>query len=87
MAKALPAAERLRRARDLIQQAREVPVPPQAEGGRFNLSYIAQVKALLQDARDLIKFLPQTAGVTAEVREQVVQLLDRIKQADREILR
>jgi hypothetical protein len=87
MAKALPAAERLRRARDLIQQAREVPVPPQAEGGRFNLSYIAQVKALLQDARDLIKFLLQTAGVSAGVREQVVQLLDRLKQADREILR
>jgi len=49
--------------------------------------YIAQVKALLQDARDLIKFLPQTAGVTAEVREQVAQLLDRIRQVDREILR
>jgi hypothetical protein len=87
MAKSIPTAERLSRARALIQQAREVPVPAQAEGGKHNFSYIAQVKALLQDARDLVKFLPQTAAVTEETKEQVKLIFAEAEAADREILR
>jgi hypothetical protein len=87
MSRSIPAAERIKRARDLIQQARALPVPAQSEGGKLNFSYIARVKALLQDARDLVKFLPQTAGVTAETKEQVAQIYEEAVQADREILR
>jgi hypothetical protein len=42
MAKLIPAAERIIRARKLIQQAREIPVP--AEMGKKDFSYIANVK-------------------------------------------
>ena len=87
MPKTLSHAERIEKARALIQKARELPVPGQAEGGKLNFSYIAQVKAVLADARDLVKFLPQTAGVTEEVKQEVQRVFKEIKEAEREILR
>jgi hypothetical protein len=85
MAKMIPATERVARARKLIQQARELPVP---EGGlgRSDFSYIAQIKDLLRQARDLVKFIPQTAGVSTEMKEDVKKVYAEIEQADREIL-
>ena len=84
MAKMIPAAERVIRARKLIQQAREFPVPP--EMGKNDLSYIAGVKDLLRQARDMVKFIPQTAGVSAEMKDEVKKIYDEIEQANREIL-
>ena len=84
MAKLIPAAERIIRARQLIQKAREVPVP--TEGGRFDFSYIANVKDILRQARDMVKFIPQTAGVSAEMKEEVKLIYQEADQADREIL-
>jgi hypothetical protein len=85
MAKMIPATERVARARKLIQQARDLPVP---EGGlgRSDFSYIAEVKDLLRQARDLVKFIPQTAGVSSEMKEEVKKVYDEIEQADRELL-
>ena len=85
MAKLIPAAERLTRARNLIQQARDLPVP-QTGLGKSDFSYIAQVKDLLRKARDLVKFIPQTAGVSAEMKEEVKKIYDEIEQANRAIL-
>ena len=85
MAKLIPATERLTRARDLIQQAHAVPVP-QTGLGKSDFSYIAQVKDLLRQARDLVKFIPQTAGVTKEMKEDVNKIYEEIEQANREIL-
>ncbi|HEU0295066.1 MAG TPA: hypothetical protein VFR47_20155 [Anaerolineales bacterium] len=85
MAKLIPAAERLTRARNLIQQARDLPVP-QTGLGKSDFSYIAQVKDLLRQARDLVKFIPQTAGVSAEMKAEVKKLYDEIEQANRELL-
>jgi hypothetical protein len=84
MSRLIPAAERIRRARLLIQQAREVPVPP--ELGRNDFSYIAQVKDLLRQARDLIKFIPQSPSATAEMKEEVRQIYAEAERADQEIL-
>ena len=84
MAKLIPAAERLIRARDLIQQARELPVP--AELGRNDLHYIAQVKDLLRQAKDLVKFISMTPTATAEMKAEVKAIYEEIDQADREIL-
>lgn len=84
MAKMIPAAERILRARKLIQQARELAIP--AELGRNDLSYIAGVKDLLRQAKDMIKFIPQTAGVSAEMKEEVKKIYEEIDQANREIL-
>ena len=84
MAKMIPAAERIIRARTLIQEAREFPVP--AELGKNDLSYIAGVKDLLRQARDLVKFIPMTAGVSAEMKEEVKKIFEEAEQANREIL-
>ena len=84
MAKMIPAAERIIRPRTLIQKARDFPVP--AELGKNDLSYIAGVKDLLRQARDLVKFIPQTAGVSAEMKEEVKKIFEEADQANREIL-
>jgi len=84
MARLIPAAERVIRARELIQQAREFPIPP--ELGKNDLSYIAGVKDLLRQAKDMVKFIPQTAGVSAEMKETVRNIYEEIEQANREIL-
>ncbi|HEY9527679.1 MAG TPA: hypothetical protein VIR02_11375 [Anaerolineales bacterium] len=84
MPKLILAAERVVRARQLIQEAREFPIPP--ELGKNDLSYIAGVKDLLRQARDMVKFIPQTAGVSAEMKEDVRKIYEEIEQANREIL-
>jgi hypothetical protein len=84
MSRLIPAVERLHRARLLIQQARDLPVP--ADGGKYSFSYIAQVKAMLQDARDLVKFIPKTPSATAEIKEQVSQIFIDADQANQDIL-
>ena len=85
MPKLVPAAERIARARKLIQQARDLPVP-QGGLGKSDFSYIAEVKDLLRQARDLVKFIPQTAGVSTEMKEEVKKIYAEIEQANKEIL-
>ena len=84
MSRLIPAAERLRRARALIQKARQLPIPP--EGGCRDFSYVANVKDLLRQARDLIKFISMTPSATAAMKEDVKQIFQEIDQAEQEIL-
>ena len=86
MAKLITAEERITKARKLIQKARDLPIP---EGGlgKSELSYIAGVKDLLRQARDLVKLIPMRAGVTAEMKSVAQQVLQEANQADQEILR
>ena len=85
MAKMIPAEERINRARKLIGQARDLPVPTTGLG-KSDFSYIANVKDLLRQAKDMVKFIPQTAGVSAEMKEEVKKVYEEIEQANREIL-
>lgn len=84
MARMIPAAERITRARKLIQKARDLPVPP--DTGMLDLSYVAGVKDLLQQARDLIKFIPYSPSATAEMKQEVKQIFSEADQAEKEIL-
>jgi hypothetical protein len=84
MSRLIPAAERILRARALIQQARDFPIP--AENGRNDFSYIAQVKDLLRQARDLIKFIPMSPSATDETKTEVSRIFQEANQADRELL-
>ena len=84
MPRLILAAERIVRARKLIKQARELPIP--AEEGRADFSYIAQVKDLLRQARDLVKFIPLTPSATDEMKEQVKMIYNEADQANQEIL-
>ncbi len=86
MSRLILAAERVRRARLLIQKARDLPVPSADEAGKYNFSYVAQVKAFLQDARDLVKYITKTPSATAEIKEQVSQILQEADRANQEIL-
>jgi hypothetical protein len=85
MPKLIPAAERIVRARKLIQHARDLPVPSTGLG-KSDFSYIASVKDLMRQAKDLVKFIPQTAGVSAEMKEEVNRVYEEIELATREIL-
>jgi DNA-directed RNA polymerase subunit K/omega len=86
MSRLILAAERVRRARQLIQNARDLPVPPASEAGKYNFSYVAHVKAFLQDARDLVKYISKTPSATAEIKEEVIQILLEADRANQEIL-
>ena len=85
MAKLIPASERITRARKLIQQARDLPVP--TEGlGNSDFTYIANVRDLMRQAKDMVKFIPQTAGVSVEMKEEVKKIYAEVEQAEKEIL-
>jgi len=83
MAKLIPATERLLRARK--QQARELPIP--TEGlGKNDFSYIAEIRDLLRQAKDMVKFIPQTAGVSAEMKDEVKKVYAEVEQAEKELV-
>jgi hypothetical protein len=82
--KTITSAERIQRARKLIKKAHELPVPEQ--GGKYDLTYIAQVKDYLRQARDLVKFIPQTPTATPELKEEVKKIFAEADQANQEIL-
>jgi hypothetical protein len=83
MARLIPAAERIVRARKLIQQAYNLPVPDIS--GKYDLSYRAKVKDLLQQARDLVKFIPNTPTATAELKQEVEKIYAEADRANKEI--
>jgi hypothetical protein len=84
MAKLITAEERLVRARKLIEKAYKLPAP---EGlGKRDLSYIAGVKDLLRQAKDMVKFIPMRAGVSDEMKIEVEKVFEEIDQANQEIL-
>jgi S-adenosylmethionine synthetase len=84
MSRLITSAERIQKASQLIKQAFLIPVPE--IGGKFDFSYIARVKDLLQQARDLVKFIPKTPTATEEMKDQVRQIMAAADQANREIL-
>jgi hypothetical protein len=84
MARLILAAERLTRARALIQKARSLPIPP--EMGRNDFSYVAQVKDFMRQARDLVKFIPYSPGTSPEMKREVEQIFEETKLAEKEIL-
>ena len=84
MSKLIPAAERVIRARQFIQQARDLP--PSSELGKNDLSWLAGVRDLLRQARDMVKFISMTPSASAEIKEEVKRIYQEADQADREIL-
>ncbi len=84
MSRLIPASERIVRARALIQKARDLPVP--AETGYRDFSYVANVKDLMQQARDMVKFIPYTPSATAEMKAEVAKINEETVQAEKEIL-
>lgn len=84
MPKLITMAERIAKARKLIQDARDYPVP--LEGGRGDFSYIARVKDLLRQARELVQFIPSQPSATDEIKAEVRAIYEEADQANKEIL-
>ena len=80
MAKLIPTEERIKRARKLIQQARDLEVPTTGLG-KSDFSYIAEVKDLFRQARDLVKFIPYRPTATPELKAEVQAIFDEADQA------
>jgi hypothetical protein len=85
MARLITAAERIKRARELIQQAREYPVPEW--GGKYDLSYMAQVKGLLRQARELVQFIEKTPSASPETKAEARKIIEEAQQAGHEIFK
>ncbi len=85
MSRLISSSDRIIRARALVQKARGVPVP--ADVGRFDLSYMAEVKGLLRQARDLIKFIPYSPSATPEMKKDVASIMHEADQAEQDLLR
>ena len=84
MAKLITAAEKIIKAKNFIEQARDLPVPETT--GWQDFSYVARVKDLMRQARDLIKFIPLTAGAAPELKQQARDLIVEIDREERIIL-
>ncbi len=81
----IPAAERITKARALIQKARKLPAPEDLGWGNFE--YVAKVKDLLRKAHELIQFIPLTSGMPEETKAEAAQVEEEIAQAMRDLLR
>jgi hypothetical protein len=85
MTRLITAAERLERARALIEEARQYPVPER--GGKYDLSYMAHVKGLLREAKDLVKFIPKTPSATSEIKAEARRIMEEAGLAGHDIFR
>lgn len=84
MPKPLTPRQRLDQAKEFIQKAREVPEPPGL--GYRDLAFIAQVKDLLRQARDLVKFLQYSPSLSGDMQIEAQATLNAIITAEKEIL-
>jgi len=85
MARTKTAVERLRRARVLIQEAFELPVPE--DTGRLDLTYMATVRGMLAEARDLVKFIAYSPSASEETKQEASEIIQLAKQAKKDIFK
>jgi hypothetical protein len=83
MARQLTAVERLSHARELIQAARDLPVPE--DTGKLDLTYMANVRGMLTEARDLVKFISYSPSASEETKQEALEIIQLAEQAKKEI--
>lgn len=84
MSRLIKSEQRIVKARKLIQQAREIPLP--VDMGWANFTYVAQVKDTLRQAFEMIKFIPKMPGASPEHKAEALRIMEEIKAAEVEIL-
>lgn len=84
MARLIPAAERIKRARTLIQKARALPVP--SDTGVTSFAYVANVKDLMRQVRDMVKFIPYSVNATHEMKAEVEEIIKEAQQTEKDLL-
>jgi hypothetical protein len=85
MPKPITTRQRLEQANVLIQKARELPIPSGL--GYRDLAYIAQVKDVLRQARDLVKFIQYSPSLTDQLRQETGRIMLEIMSVEKELLR
>lgn len=85
MSRLIPNGERLKKASELIRQARDVPTG--SNGAFLDLSYVAQVKDLLRQARDLVKFISFSPSADAETKQKTRDLIRDLEETEKVLLR
>ncbi len=84
MSKLIPNQERILKAQELIQQVRQLPVG--TDSAFLDLGYVAQVKDLLRQARDLVKFIPFSPSADDETKQTAKDLLKKMEETEKELL-
>ena len=85
MARQLSAIERISHARELIQAALDLPVPE--ETGKLDLTYMANVRGMLAEARDLVKFISYSPSASEETKQEALEIIQLADQTKKEIFR
>lgn len=84
MSRLITAAERITKARNLIEQARKLERSQEDPWQDF--SYTAQVKDLMRQGRELIKFIGYTSGISEDVKAEAKAAFAELDQAEQELL-
>lgn len=85
LARSLTSAQRITRARALIDQARALQ--PLDDSLAERLTTLAQARDLLRQARDLVKFISYRPGPSSDEKRAAAELLDEADRAQNELLR
>lgn len=85
MAKMMTPEDRIRKARQIIEEARNIPVPESVGWERF--SYTAQVKDTLRKAFELVKLINYSPSTSIETKEEAKTAIEEIAAAETEILK
>jgi 23S rRNA pseudoU1915 N3-methylase RlmH len=84
MSRLITASERIVKARTLIDQARKLERSQEDPWQDF--SYAAQVKDLMRQGRELIKFIGYTSGISEEIKEEAKVVFTELDQTEQELL-
>ena len=84
MSKLITASERIVKAREFIEKARKLERSP--DKGWQDFSYTAEVKDYMRRAREMIKFIGYTSGVSSDTKAEAKVVFDEINQAEQELL-
>ena len=85
MSRQMTPTQRITKARQLIQTAREIPVPQSAGWELF--SYTAKVKDTLRSANDLVKLINYSPSTPEPVKADARAVMAEIAEAQVEILK
>jgi len=85
MAKALTPEQRIRNARKLIDEARQIP-RPSSVGWEF-FSYTAHVKDKLKKAFELVKLIQHSPSTDSDIKLEAKELIDSLPEIEKAILK
>jgi ABC-type Na+ transport system ATPase subunit NatA len=84
MTKLITNQERIHKAKDLLLQAKEIPFDPKAVF--MDIGYVAKVKDLLRQAKDLVKFIPFSPSADSETKQTTKEIFKQIEETEKDLL-